>query len=197
MEGIKKPSFPKERRRHKRFELSLALAYQCGMLKETLRTVDLSLGGVRIQTEAPIPVDERLGLIILFENQAIKPLGKVVRASPSSNQRYDIGICFETISQESVERLERFLNGIPQRGGTANREKALRESNQKGMESKPFELDRLRDNFLRWLHQSYPGDYQRYAHRPVIVESEIWDFLKNKGIDKVNIYYLMKSLKGG
>jgi len=153
------------------------------MLKDTLRTVDVSLGGVRIQTETPIPIDERLDLIILFENQAIKPLGKVVRSSQWSNQRYDIGICFETISHQCVERLERFLHGIPGEGETAK--------------SKPLESDRLRGNFLRWLHQSYPGDYQRYAHRPVIGENEVGDFLKRKGIDKVNIYYLMKSLKGG
>jgi hypothetical protein len=55
----------------------------------------------------------------------------------------------------------------------------------------------LKGNFLRWLYKSYPGDYQRYAGRPVIPEREIWDFLKNKGIDKVNIYYLMKFLRGG
>lgn len=197
MEGIKKPLFPKERRRHKRFELSLALAYQWGMLKDTLRTVDVSLGGVRIQTETPIPVDERLDLIILFENQAIKPLGKVVRSSPWSNQRYDIGICFETISHQCVQRLERFLHGIPEKRETANWEKAHGESNLKGLESRPLKSDRLRGNFLKWLNLSYPGDYQRYAHRPVIGENEIGDFLKRKGIDKVNIYYLMKSLKGG
>jgi len=197
MEGIKKPLFPKERRRHKRFELSLALAYQWGMLKDTLRTVDVSLGGVRIQTETPIPIDERLDLIILFENQAIKPLGKVVRSRPWSNQRYDIGICFETISHQCVERLERFLHGIPEKTETANGGKARGESNLMGLESKPLESDKLKGNFLTWLHQSYPGDYKRYAHRPVIGENEIGDFLRRKGIDKVNIYYLMKSLKGG
>jgi hypothetical protein len=197
MEGIRKPLFPKERRRHKRFELSLALAYQWGMLKGTLRTVDVSLGGVRIQTETPMPIDERLDLIILFEDQAIKPLGKVLRSSPWSNQRYDIGICFETISHQCVERLERFLHGIPEKREAGNWKKAPGESTLTGLKSKPLESDRLRGNFLRWLHQSYPGDYQRYTHRPVIGENEIWDFLKRKGIDKVNIYYLMKSLKGG
>lgn len=197
MEGIRKSLFTKERRRHKRFELSLTMAYQWGMVKGTLRTIDVSLGGVRIQTETPIPVDERLDLIILFENQAIKPVGKVVRSSPSSNQRHDIGIRFETISHQCLEQLERFLNGIPGEGKRANWEKARDESKSQGLESKPLQLDRLRGNFLRWVHHSYPGDYQRYAHRPVIGESEVWDFLRSKGIDKINIYYLMKSLKGG
>jgi c-di-GMP-binding flagellar brake protein YcgR len=41
--------FPNERRRYPRFDLSLALAYQWGDIKDTLRTVDLSLGGIKIQ----------------------------------------------------------------------------------------------------------------------------------------------------
>jgi len=167
MEGTEKPPFPRERRRHKRFELSLALAYQWGMTKGTLRTIDLSLGG------------------------------RVVRSNQSSIRKFDVGICFETISQQCFKRLDRFLHRITQKGDAAKREKPLDESGLTGLESKSFELDRLKGNFLRWLNKSYPGDYQRYAHRPVIGENEVWDFLKSKGIDKVNIYYLVQSLKGG
>jgi hypothetical protein len=192
MEGIQK-----ERRRHKRLEMSLALAYHWGLLKGTLRTVDVSLGGVKIQSDIPMPVDERLDFIILLENEAIRPLGRVVRSSPSSNRKYDVGICFETISHQCLERLERFLKVIPGKRDEANRQKALDECAVAYSVPKSFESDRLKGNFLGWLHQSYPGDYKRYAHRNVIGEREIWDFLKSKGIDKVNIYYLMKSLKGG
>jgi hypothetical protein len=194
---IRNPSFIRERRRHKRFELSLAMAYQWGMMKDTLRTVDLSLGGVKIQTDIPIPIDERFDLTILLGNEAIKPMGKVVRSDPSSNQKYDVGICFESLSQECLKRLERFLHGITHKGDQTKQETALDEFDLKGLESNSFELDKLRGNFLKWLYKSYPGDYQRYAHRPIIGENIIFDFLKSKGIDKVNIYYLIKSLRGG
>ena len=197
MEGIGKTSFLRERRRHKRFELSLALAYQWGTKKDTIRTVDVSLGGIKIQTDSPITVDERLDLIILIENEAIKPTGKVVRSDPSSNRKYDVGIWFETISHQCLKQLERFLHGITLKGERTKREKVLDESGLKGLKSKSFELDRLKANFLRWLQKSYPGDYQRYAHRPEIGDNEIMDFLKSKGIDGVNIYYLMKSLRAG
>jgi len=197
MEGSEKTLFPKERRRHKRFELSLALAYQWGMTKGTFRTVDLSLGGVKIQTDIPIPVDERLDLIILIENEAVKPLGRVVRSAPSSNRKYDVGICFETISHQCLIRLDRFLHGITLRGDQAEREKSLEESGFKDLELKPFGLDGMTGNFLRWLYKSFPRDYQRYAHEPEIRESEIRDFMKSKGIDTINIHYLIKSLKGG
>jgi hypothetical protein len=197
MEGIKKTPFPRERRRHKRFELSLALAYQWGMMKGTLRTVDVSLGGVKIQSDTPIPVDERLDLIILLKNEVVKPMGKVVRSNPSSNRKYDVGICFETISHQCLKRLERFLHGTARKEERAEGQEVLDESGLKGLESTSFQSDGLKLNFLTWLYKSYPRDYPRYAHRPEIGENEIRDFLKSKGIDKVNIYYLMKSLTGG
>ena len=197
MEGIGKTSFRRERRRHKRFDLSLALAYQWGMARGTFRTVDLSLGGVKIQSDIPIPVDERLDLVILIENEAVKPMGRVVRSDPSSNRKYDVGICFETISHQCLIRLDRFLHGITLKGEERKREEALDESGLKGLESKPFELDGLKANFLTWLYKSYPRDYQRYAYQPEIRENEIRDFLKSKGIDEVNIYYLINSLRGG
>ena len=194
MEETRKPSYLGERRRHRRFELSLALAYRWGMTKGTFRTVDLSLGGVKIQTTIPIPVDERLDLTILIRNEAVKPVGRVVRSDHSSNGKYDVGISFETISHECLRRLDRFLYGIALEGG---KEGVLHKSSAKDFESKPLEWYGLKANFLRWLHKSYRSDYPRYVHRPEIGENEIRDFLKSKGIDKLNIYYLIKALRGG
>ena len=197
MEEVGTTSLPRERRRHKRFELSRALAYKWGMTKGILRTVDLSLGGVKIQTDSPIPVGEKVDLILLLEYEAIKPMGKVVRSNPSSNRKYDVGICFETISHQCLKRLERFLHGTTLKDKLAKREKALDQSGLKGLESRSFELDKLQGNFLRWLYKSYPGDYQRYARQPKIGENVIMDFLKSKGVDQVNIHYLLRSLRGG
>jgi hypothetical protein len=194
MEEVKNRSFHTERRKYPRFELSQALAYQWGVTKGTLRTIDVSLGGVKIQTDSPIPVGDRLDLIILLEYEAIKPMGKVVRANLSSSGKYDVGICFETISDQCLKRLERFLHGTTLREKLAEREKALGQSGLEGLELKPFELEPLRVNFLRWLHKSYPGDYQRYARQSKVGENEIRDFMKSKGIDNLSIHYLMKSL---
>jgi hypothetical protein len=193
-EEMGRSRFPTERRRHPRFALPLALAYTCGATKDTLRTVDVSLGGTRIQTDRPIPVDESLNLIILLENEAIKPLGKVVRSRQSSNRKYDVGISFEAMSHQCVKRLRRFLDGMAQKRGTADRGKDLDQSSLRRLQSKSFEWDRLRRNFLMWLHKSYPWDYERYAVRPEIGANEVRDFLRSKGIDQVNIHYLLKSL---
>jgi hypothetical protein len=195
MGKMRKTSFPNERRRYPRFDFSLALAYQWGNKKDTLRIVDLSLGGIKIQTGNPIPVDESLDLIILLENEVIKPVGKVVRSDAIASRMYDVGICFESISEQCVSRLEEFLHGIVLEGDQAKREQSPGQSGLEGLESKCLELDRVRVNFLRWLHKSYPGDYQRYERQPRIGENDIRDFLKSKGIDRINIYYLMRSLK--
>ena len=189
--------FPTERRRYPRFELPLALAYECGATKGTLRTVDVSLGGTKIQNDRPIPVDEMLNLIILLENEAIKPLGRVVRSMQSSNRKYDVGISFESMSHQWLTRLKRFLDGMVQKRGAADRGNGFDESSLRRLQSKSFESDRLRLNFLKWLHRSYPWDYARYAYRLDIGGNEVRDFLRSKGIDQYNVHYLLKSLRGG
>ena len=191
---MRRSRFPTERRSYPRFALPLALAYTCGATKGTLRTVDVSLGGTRIQTDRPILVDERLNLIILFENEAIKPLGKVVRSRQSSNRKYDVGISFRAMSHQCLRRLARFLGGMAQKRNSADHGKDLDQSSLRRLQPKSFEMDRLKHNFLTWVRKSYPWDYERYAVRPKIGANEVRDFLRNKGIDQVNIHYLLKSL---
>jgi len=197
MEEVERISLHRERRRYPRFQLSQALAYHWGATRGTLRTVDLSLGGTKIQTNRPMPVDERLDLILLLTYEAIKPEGKTVWSNPSSYRKYDVGICFETISHQCLKRLERFLNGTTLREKLEKRENVLDQSGGRGFEWKSFEMDRLRASFLRWLHRSYPRDYGRYANRAEIGENEVRDFLRSKGIDQINVHYLLKSLRGG
>jgi hypothetical protein len=79
----------------------------------------------------------------------------------------------------------------------ARGKKPLDQSGLTGFDSEPFELDRLKANFLRWLSRSYPTDFRIYAIRPGVSENEIRDFLKGKGIDMFNIYYLIESFRGG
>jgi hypothetical protein len=189
-----KSRFLTERRRYPRFQISQALAYQWGATKGTLRTVDLSLGGTKIQINSPMPVDERLDLILLLKYEAIKPVGKTVWAHPVPYRMYNIGISFETISHQCLKGLERFLNATTLREKLEKRQTVLDQSDGRVFEWKSFESDRLRRNFLTWLHKSYPWDYERYAVRPEIGTNEVRDFLRSKGIDQINIHYLLKSL---
>ncbi len=192
MEEVGRTSYHTERRRHPRFKLSQALAYEWGETGGTVRTVDVSLGGIKIQTDSPIPVDERLDLILVLDYEAINPVGKIVWSKPSSGGKYDVGISFETISHRCLKRVQRFLEEIVVREKLARRQRDLDQSGPEDLES-----SRLRFTFLRWLHKSYPWDYESYADRPEIGENEIMDFLRSKGFDQVDTDYLLKSLKGG
>ncbi len=86
-----------------------------------------------------------------------------------------------------------FLNEVTLTEPSAVREKALEQSDLGSVESKSSERNRLKANFLGWLHKSYPGDYDRYAHQPKIGEYDIRDFLKSKGIDHAESNYLLRS----
>ena len=79
----------------------------------------------------------------------------------------------------------------------AKGKKLLDQSDIEMLESIRPRSERLREHFLSWLSQSHPGDFQRYADRPEISEDEIKDFLKSKGIDMLNVHYLMRFLRGG
>jgi hypothetical protein len=190
-------SFRRDRRRHIRFVISLPLAYQWRTTKDTLRTIDISLGGVKIQTDSPIPIDETIDLTILMENEAINPVGRVIWSNLRSDWMFDVGICFESISDQCLDRLEQFLHGTTIEGDRAKRGNSVDQSFLEALDSRPHELNKLRGNFLRWLSKSYPADYKRYAGETVIGVYEIQTFLKNKGIDSLNIYYLIKSLREG
>jgi hypothetical protein len=143
-------SFRTERRRYPRFELSQALAYRWGVTKGTLRTVDLSLGGVKIQTDSRMPADERLDLILLLDYGAVRLVGKTVwaKAKALPHRKFDVGISFETISHHVLERLDRFLKGTTVRDKLAKRETVLGQSGLEGFNAKSFESDRLRSSFV-------------------------------------------------
>ncbi len=152
-------SFNTEKRRYPRFGLSQALAYQWGTTKGTLRTVDLSLAGVRIQTDSPMPADQRLDLILLLDYEAVRLVGKIVWSNPLPHRKFDIGISFEPISHHFLERLDQFLKGTTLRDKPAKREKGLGQSGPEDLNAKSFESDRLRSSFLGWKRDEYNAHF--------------------------------------
>lgn len=152
-------SFHTERRSHPRFGLSQALAYQWGMTKGTLRTVNLSLAGVRIQTDSPMPAEEKLDLILLLDYEAIRLVGKRIWSNPLPHRKFDVGISFEAISPHSLERLDRFLKGTTLRDKLAEREKVLSQSSPEGVNAKSFESDRSRRSFSPWNRDEYSAHF--------------------------------------
>jgi hypothetical protein len=159
MEEVEQMSFHPEKRMYPRFELSQALAYRCGTTKGTLLTADLSLGGVKIQTDSPMPADERVDIILLVDYETVRLAGKIVWAKPLPSRKFDIGISFEAISYQSFEQLDRFLKGTTLRDKPAKHEKGLGQSGPEDSNTKSFESDRLRSSFPGWKRDEYNAHF--------------------------------------
>jgi hypothetical protein len=159
MEEVRRMSGNMEKRRYPRFELSQALAYRCGTTKGTLLTGDLSLGGVKIQTDSPIPADEQVDIILLVDFETVRLVGKIAWAKPLPYRKFDIGISFETISHQSFERLDRFLKGTTVQEKPAEREEDAGQSCPEDVNTKSLESDRSRSNFLGWKRDEYSAHF--------------------------------------
>jgi hypothetical protein len=121
--------------------------------------VDLSLGGVKIQTDSPMPVDERLDIILLADYETVELVGKIVWAKPLPHRKFDIGISFETISHQSFEQLDRLLKGTTPRDKPERREKDFDQSGPEDVNAQSFESDRLRNSFLGWKQDAYHAHF--------------------------------------
>jgi len=106
-----------------------------------------------------MPVDERLDIILFVDYETVRLVGKIVWAKPSAYRKYDVGICFDTISHQSFERLDRFLKGTTLRDKPAKREKGLGQSGPEDSNTKSFESDRLRSSFLGWKRDEYSAHF--------------------------------------
>jgi hypothetical protein len=144
-----------EKRRYPRFELSQALAYRCGTTKGTLCTVDLSLGGVKIQTDSPMPADEQVDIMLLVDFETVRLAGKIAWAKPLPYRKFEIGISFETISHQSFERLDRFLKGTTVQEKPAEPEEDAGQPSPEDVNAKSLELDRSGSDFPGWKRDEY------------------------------------------
>ena len=121
--------------------------------------MDVSLGGVKIQTDSPMPADERLDIILLVDDGTVRLVGKIAWARPLPYRKFDVGISFETISQQSFQRLDRFLKETAQRDEPADSEKGVGQTGPEDGDTKSSESDRLRSNFLGWNGDAYNAHF--------------------------------------
>lgn len=75
-------------------------------------TLDLSLGGVRIETVFPMRVGQVVQVSIVIGGNTISPLGKVIHGQERVHLRYDAGFNFETLHQEDRDFLLKYLTKL-------------------------------------------------------------------------------------
>lgn len=74
------------------------------------KSLDLSVGGVTIQTHRPFAVNSSLEMVIALGERLIKSRGKVVHSRKVGRDRYDVGVCFTEVEEGDKAALESFFS---------------------------------------------------------------------------------------
>ncbi|NIM99518.1 MAG: hypothetical protein GTO24_16035 [candidate division Zixibacteria bacterium] len=103
-----------ERRNHPRVKVSHFVLYFTDSYPrpKVSSTVDLSLGGVRIETPYGLISGERLEISIAIRPQVIKCKGQVVHVLWSGSERLKAGIRCEELSKQSGLYLGEYISSI-------------------------------------------------------------------------------------
>jgi hypothetical protein len=107
---MKSQSLRKERRRHRRFELINLVVYKQFEIEEVTETINLSMGGMKMRTEFPVPLDEELDISIRFGNDIFQSGGKVIYVNEEKDGAFDIGVNFINTPEESLNLLSQYLS---------------------------------------------------------------------------------------
>ena len=100
----------KERRRHRRFELINLVVYKQFEIEKITKTINLSVGGMKMRTEFPVPLHEELEISIKIGDEIFKSQGKVMYANQRKDGDYDIGVNFINAPEESLNLLSQYLS---------------------------------------------------------------------------------------
>jgi len=100
----------KERRRHRRFELINLVVYKQFEIEKITKTINLSVGGMKMRTEFPVPLHEELEISIKIGDEIFKSEGKVMYANQRKDGDYDIGVNFINAPEESLNLLSQYLS---------------------------------------------------------------------------------------
>jgi len=100
----------KERRRHRRFELINLVVYKQFEIEKITKTINLSVGGMKMRTEFPVPLHEELEISIKIGDEIFESEGKVMYANQRKDGDYDIGVNFINAPEESLKLLSQYLS---------------------------------------------------------------------------------------
>ena len=108
----------KDRRRFLRFNCSHLASYirfdeegrQCE--EEKVKTVDISLDGLRIQTYSPFSASELLDLTVAIREKLFNARGKVIRCEPSADGKFNVGIAFLGVDEKNLHILYDYFQKI-------------------------------------------------------------------------------------
>jgi diguanylate cyclase (GGDEF)-like protein len=109
--------FFEEKRKYERLYVSTLLLYGENGHYRVTKTINLSLGGVRIFSDTKLPLAKIIDLFLILENKATPFKGAVVysqRAGEESSQ-YHTGIQFKEMTSKERKALENYISSLPLR----------------------------------------------------------------------------------
>lgn len=81
------------------------------------RTLNVSQGGILLETHLSIPADHQISLSIGLEDEMIDIKGKVVYSREGKNQKYESGIEFFEINEGSMRVLNKYVVAFREQRG--------------------------------------------------------------------------------
>ncbi|UCE40709.1 MAG: diguanylate cyclase [Candidatus Aminicenantes bacterium] len=106
--------FIKERRKHQRFYTSTILIYKEKDFHKVTKTINLSLSGAKIPTEAQLNPEKTLELILILGNNACQLKGDVVYSELAGEEyfHYFTGIRFKDLAMKEKKILEDYFASL-------------------------------------------------------------------------------------
>lgn len=106
---------PMEKRQHSRINSSNLLSYTCVNAENTVvqqgmgKTLDVSEGGILLETHVPIDSQHLVYLDIGFKDDVAELIGKVAYTRNGESGRVESGIRFEEYGDETRQVLQQFI----------------------------------------------------------------------------------------
>ncbi|MDH7512494.1 MAG: diguanylate cyclase [Clostridiales bacterium] len=116
--GVVRPyreEFFEEKRKHRRHYVSTLLLYADNGQFRATKTINLSLGGLRMYTEARLPTARTIDFLLVLENKATPLKGDVVYSQKASERSpfFSTGLKFKEMSPVDGKALENYLASLP------------------------------------------------------------------------------------
>lgn len=102
----------KERRRGPRFDVHQPVHFSKKYQKKDCRSLNISLDGVKIETDGEVVPDETLDLTLVVGESVVKAKGRVVYVEELHDGTFHAGIAFQEISKQGREALMKYFSDI-------------------------------------------------------------------------------------
>lgn len=104
-----KDSLEGERRKTVRSKATLPALILMDDREKKTRTGNVSLGGLRVQTDEPLPINRKIRVVFIAKSWPIEAEGRVIY-SLKAGSGYVSGLSFDRISPRDMENLSKYLD---------------------------------------------------------------------------------------